>query len=106
MAVYFQGMSPGSEELHSEMAASGIQLDLSALPQPVIDKHSSGGVGDKTTPGARPLIAAAGVPVCKMSGQGLGHTGGTIDKLESIPVSRWNCRGRSSSGRRKPSGLP
>src|SRR5690554_7412171 len=85
MAVYFQGMSPREVKSFTlEMAASGIQLDLSALPQPVIDKHSSGGVGDKTTLVLAPLIAAAGVPVCKMSGRGLGHTGGTIDTMVSI----------------------
>jgi len=89
MAVYFQGMSPREVRNFSlEIVASGERLDLSAVPGTVIDKHSTGGVGDKISVILAPLAAAAGVPVFKMSGRGLGHTGGTIDKLESIPGFR------------------
>jgi len=86
MAVFFRGMSDAELDAWTDaMIRSGVTLDLSALPGPKIDKHSTGGVGDKVSLPLAPIAAACGVRVPMISGRGLGHTGGTLDKLESIP---------------------
>src|SRR2546430_17166916 len=89
MAIYFNGLDRGEmNALMEAMLESGRRLDLARLPLPRIDKHSTGGVGDKTSLILAPLIASCGVAVPMMSGRGLGHTGGTLDKPESIPGFR------------------
>ena len=86
MAIYFQGMDARELATWTDaMIASGERLDLSGLGRPTVDKHSTGGVGDKTSLILCPLLAAAGAAVPQLSGRGLGHTGGTLDKMEAIP---------------------
>lgn len=98
MAVCFQGMDlQETTEMTLAMAHSGQMADLSDIAGVKVDKHSTGGVGDKTTLIAAPMAAACGIPIAKMSGRGLGFTGGTVDKLESIPGYRTVLPGRNFS---------
>jgi len=97
MAIFFRGLDPG--ELRTWTAAmidSGDRLDLSSLTRPTVDKHSTGGVGDKVSLILAPLVAACGAAVPQLSGRGLGHTGGTLDKLEAIPGFRSNLTPRET----------
>ncbi len=86
MAIYFRGLDPGELRAWTQaMISSGERLELSGLSAPTVDKHSTGGVGDKVSLILAPLVASCGAAVPQLSGRGLGHTGGTLDKLESIP---------------------
>src|SRR3954466_1802972 len=112
MAVLLNGMSRREiARWTAAMIASGDRLDFSGLDRPTVDKHSTGGVGDKITLPLAPLVAAHGVPVPQLSGRGLGHTGGTLDKLEAIPGWRAELPGDAAlrprrAARRARAGLP
>lgn len=106
MAIVIRGMSRAeTAELTLAMARSGDTLDLSAITEYAVDKHSSGGVGDKTTLVVAPLVAAFGVPVAKMSGRGLGYSGGTLDKLEAIRGFRVHLSGEEFQELAKRNGI-
>ena len=104
MAIFFQGMQPGELAVWTAaMIESGERLDLSAVGRPTVDKHSTGGVGDKVSLILAPLVAACGAAVPQLSGRGLGHSGGTLDKLEAIPGWRSNLSPRGD-GEEPPDG--
>ena len=100
MAILLNGMNRSEiARWTAAMIASGERMDFSGLSRPTADKHSTGGVGDKITLPLAPLVAACGAAVPQLSGRGLGHTGGTLDKLESIPG--WRARRRPGRSRRR-----
>src|SRR4030066_1901098 len=106
MAVMLNGMTPAeTASLAMAMANSGTVLDLTGVVDIAVDKHSSGGVGDKTSLAVLPMVAACGLPVGKMSGRGLGFSGGTLDKLESIPGYRVNLTTQEFINQLKSIGL-
>ncbi len=106
MAIYFKGMTKSETSYLTEcMAKSGDTIDLSRLGDRTVDKHSTGGVGDKTTMVISPIVAACGGIIAKMSGRGLGHTGGTVDKLEAIPGFRTSLSGEEFMKQSKETGI-